>query len=117
MPILCRARSGISFFYQKHVAGEPEWAASVKCLKRFSLVSQQQFALLQHLVVGRGKMLSNPMLDFAIGLMFLYLLLSIIVTVLQEFISSTLKLRNGNLQRAIVELLGTRISAVSSHIL
>ncbi|MEZ5904493.1 MAG: hypothetical protein R3C69_05070 [Geminicoccaceae bacterium] len=51
-------------------------------------------------------MLSNPMLDVAIGLIFMYLLLSIIVTVLQEFIAATLKLRNKNLQRAIVELVG-----------
>jgi hypothetical protein len=51
-------------------------------------------------------MLSNPMLDVAIGLVFLYLLLSIIVTVLQEFIASTLKLRNKNLRTAIVELVG-----------
>ncbi len=51
-------------------------------------------------------MLSNPMLDVAIGLIFMYLLLSTIVTVLQEFIASTLKLRNRNLQRAIVELIG-----------
>lgn len=51
-------------------------------------------------------MLSNPMLDVAIGLIFLYLLLSIVVTVLQEFIASTLKLRNKNLSTAIVELVG-----------
>lgn len=46
------------------------------------------------------------MLDVAIGLIFLYLLLSIIVTVLQEFIASTLKLRNKNLLTAVVELVG-----------
>src|SRR3712207_4985 len=51
-------------------------------------------------------MLSNPMLDVAVGLVLLYLLLSIVVTVLQEFISSTLKLRNKNLRKAIVELVG-----------
>ncbi len=51
-------------------------------------------------------MLSNPMLDVAIGLIFMYLLLSIMVTVLQEFVASTLKLRNRNLQRAVVELVG-----------
>lgn len=51
-------------------------------------------------------MLTNPMLDVAIGLILMYLLLSIIVTVIQEFISSTLKLRNKNLGRAIAELIG-----------
>ncbi|MFO1037540.1 MAG: hypothetical protein U1E45_11890 [Geminicoccaceae bacterium] len=51
-------------------------------------------------------MLSNPMLDVAIGLIFLYLLLSIIVTVLQEFLSSFLRLRNANLVKAIAELVG-----------
>jgi hypothetical protein len=51
-------------------------------------------------------MLGNPMLDVAIGLIFLYLVLSIIVTVLQEFISSYLKWRPKNLQDAIVELIG-----------
>jgi hypothetical protein len=51
-------------------------------------------------------MLSNPMLGVAIGLIFMYLLLSIIVTVLQEFIASTLKLRNKNLRTAVVELVG-----------
>lgn len=52
-------------------------------------------------------MLSNPMLDVAIGLVFIYLLLSIIVTALQEFLSSFLKLRNKNLQKAMIELLGS----------
>ncbi len=52
-------------------------------------------------------MLLNPMLDVAIGLIFMYLLLSIIVTVVQEFIASTFKLRNKNLVRAIVELSGS----------
>jgi hypothetical protein len=51
-------------------------------------------------------MFGNPMLDVAIGLIFLYLMLSIIVTVLQEFITSFLKLRNKNLRAAIVELIG-----------
>lgn len=51
-------------------------------------------------------MLSNPMLDVAIGLVLLYLLLSIIVTVLQEFLSSWLRLRNANLVTAIGELVG-----------
>jgi tetrahydromethanopterin S-methyltransferase subunit F len=51
-------------------------------------------------------MLSNPMLGVAIGLIFMYLLLSIVITVLQEFISSTLKLRNKNLLTAITELVG-----------
>jgi hypothetical protein len=35
-------------------------------------------------------MFGNPMLNVAIGLVFFYLLLSIIVTVLQEFIASFL---------------------------
>ncbi len=51
-------------------------------------------------------MLSNRMLDVAIGLIFMYLLLSILVTVLQEFVASALKLRSKNLQRAVVELIG-----------
>ena len=51
-------------------------------------------------------MLGNPMLDVAIGLVFFYLLLSIIATVVQEFIASFLKLRNKNLQQAIVGLIG-----------
>ncbi len=51
-------------------------------------------------------MLDNPMLGVAIGLVFFYLLLSIIATVLQEFIASFLKLRNKNLQQAIVGLIG-----------
>jgi hypothetical protein len=51
-------------------------------------------------------MLNNPMIDVFIGLMLLYLLLSIIVTVAQEVISSYLKLRSRNLQKAIVELIG-----------
>src|SRR5690349_19609280 len=57
-------------------------------------------------MLGEGSMLSNPMLDVAIGLIFLFLLLSIIVTVLQEFISSTLRLRNANLVKAIAKWVG-----------
>jgi hypothetical protein len=51
-------------------------------------------------------MFGNPMLDVAIGLVFFYLLLSIIVTVVQEFIASSLRLRNKNLLKAIGELIG-----------
>lgn len=51
-------------------------------------------------------MFDNPMLDVVIGLIFFYLLLGIMVTVLQEFIVSLLKLRNKNLQKAIAELIG-----------
>jgi hypothetical protein len=51
-------------------------------------------------------MLGNPMLDVAIGLVFFYLLLSIIVTVLQEFITSSIRLRNRTLLKAIDELFG-----------
>ncbi len=51
-------------------------------------------------------MLGNPMLDVAIGLIFFYVLLSTIITVLQEFISSFLKWRNENLRMAIAELIG-----------
>lgn len=51
-------------------------------------------------------MFGNPMLGVAIGLIFLYLMLSIIVTVLQEFIASFLKWRSKNLKTAIVELIG-----------
>ena len=51
-------------------------------------------------------MFGNPMLDVAIGLIFFYLLISIIVTVLQEFIASLLRLRNRNLLNAVKELVG-----------
>ena len=51
-------------------------------------------------------MFGNPMLDVAIGLIFFYLLISIIVTVLQEFTASFLKLRNKNLLKAVKELVG-----------
>ncbi|AGA89339.1 hypothetical protein Thimo_0483 [Thioflavicoccus mobilis 8321] len=51
-------------------------------------------------------MLGNPMLDVAIGLAFFYMVLGVIVTVLQEFLASTLKWRARNLRKAIIELIG-----------
>ena len=50
-------------------------------------------------------MLSNPMLGVAINLIFMYLLLSIIVTMVQEFIASTLRLHSRNLVKAVEELI------------
>lgn len=47
------------------------------------------------------------MLDVAIGMIFFYVALSIIVTVVQELIASTLRWRARNLQTAIVELIGS----------
>lgn len=46
-----------------------------------------------------------PVLDVAIGLIFMYLLLSMLVTVVQEGIASALKLRSKNLFEAIDNLL------------
>ncbi len=51
-------------------------------------------------------MLGNPMLDVALGLVFLYTVLSIIVTVLQEFLAATFNWRASNLEKAIIELIG-----------
>jgi hypothetical protein len=51
-------------------------------------------------------MFGSPMLDVAIGLIFFYLIISIIVTVLQEFIASFFRLRNKNLLKAVEELIG-----------
>lgn len=56
-------------------------------------------------------MLSNPMLDVAIGLILLYLLLSIIVTASQEYIAALLQQRGKNLVNAIEELVGSQNKA------
>lgn len=53
-----------------------------------------------------AAVLQNPMLDVFIGLIFFYMLLSVIVTVAQEVISSYLNLRSKNLRTAISELIG-----------
>lgn len=50
-------------------------------------------------------MLGNAMLDVAIGLVFLFLLLSLICTTVNEFISSFLKLRAETLQQALRDLI------------
>jgi hypothetical protein len=47
------------------------------------------------------------MLDVAIGMIFFYVALSVIVTVVQELLASALKWRARNLQKAIVELIGS----------
>jgi hypothetical protein len=50
-------------------------------------------------------MFGSSILDIAIGMVLVYLILSLIVTALNELISSTLKLRANNLAAAIRELL------------
>ena len=50
-------------------------------------------------------MFNNPLLGVAIGLIFFFLLLSIITTTLQELLATWLNLRGRNLMRALMELI------------
>jgi len=52
-------------------------------------------------------MFGNPMLDVAIGLAFLYVILSVMITALQEYIAAILKLRSKTLAKGIEELVGS----------
>ncbi|WP_295453146.1 hypothetical protein [uncultured Thiodictyon sp.] len=61
-------------------------------------------------------MFENPMLDVFIGLIFFYMLLSVIVTVVQEVIASSLSLRSKNLRTAITMLIGAdNLQAFYNH--
>lgn len=51
-------------------------------------------------------MFDSDILDVAIGLIFVFLLLSLVVTALQEFVAAFLKLRAKNLRHGICNLLG-----------
>src|SRR5258708_39136378 len=50
-------------------------------------------------------MVSNAILDIAIGLMLVYLVLSLACTVVNEFIATFTKIRANNLQTAVEQLL------------
>ena len=50
-------------------------------------------------------MLGSDVLDIAVGLVLIYLLLSLIMTAVQEAVAAMLKSRAANLQRAVTELL------------
>jgi hypothetical protein len=58
-----------------------------------------------------------PILDLAIGLSFIYLLLALSCTTLNEMIASVLKLRSRNLERGIARMLGDPAlkSAIYNH--
>ena len=47
----------------------------------------------------------NPLLDITIGLLLMYLLLSLFCTVINEFVASIMKLRAGNLREGIEKLI------------
>jgi hypothetical protein len=53
-------------------------------------------------------MLNNAFLDIAIGLVTMYLVLSLMGTVVNEFISTTISLRASTLKKAVENLLGDR---------
>ena len=48
--------------------------------------------------------MSSPVLDLAIGMIFIYLLMSLLCSALQELISNILKLRAKNLQHGVGSL-------------
>jgi len=56
-------------------------------------------------------MLGLPVLDVAIGLVFIYLLLSLVVTAVSELLASWLKRRPATLWRGVVALLGDEMAA------